>query len=144
MTPACRAAILDAILPGETRGPDGKAALPPASTLSAVTFPSDARASDLFQAIAAQAGGSEGFLALNAAGRARCLAEVERMDSAAFKAFITELLIAYYEAPPVLAAMGWRAAPPQPLGHDVPDLDEATERRLARIAAREPFWRAPS
>ena len=60
----------------------------------------------------------------------------------AFKALLAEALATYYEAAPVIAALGWRVAPPQPHGHDVAANDEATlrspgqsERRAASSGA---------
>ncbi|TMJ34237.1 MAG: hypothetical protein E6G87_14515 [Alphaproteobacteria bacterium] len=47
----------------------------------------------------------------------------------------------YYESGPVLEAMGWRSAPPQPQGHKVAPMDEALAAELARIAGRKRMWR---
>jgi hypothetical protein len=60
----------------------------------------------------------------------------------AFKALLAEALATYYEAPAVIAALGWRAAPPQPHGHDVAPNDDATWRDLEKVKARGQLWRA--
>ena len=74
----------------------------------------------LFDAIAAQAGGHELFAGPTRRAHRRSCRAVERAAPDAFRALLTAVLSDYYEAPPVLAALGWRSEPPQPTGHMVP------------------------
>jgi hypothetical protein len=132
-----RVAILDTLLPGETAGPPDLAALPPASGL----FDAAELPDPLAAAVDARCGGSAAFLALGAAARTDLLARLESDDPSAFRIWATPLLVAYYDHPAVLAAMGWRAEPPQPAGHAMPPTDRATEERLAKVARRSALWR---
>ena len=59
----------------------------------------------------------------------------------AFKALLAEALASYYESPSVLAALGWRVAPPQPHGHEVPPNDGKTLRALEKVKSRGRLWR---
>ena len=87
----------------------------------------------------------DAFLMAAPADRVAQLRIVELNVPDAFKALLAEALATYYEAPPVVAALGWRTAPPQPHGHDVAPNDDATWRgtgksegprpALARLAA---------
>jgi hypothetical protein len=42
----------------------------------------------------------------------------------------------------VVAALGWRIAPPQPHGHDVAPNDGSTLRSLEKVKSRGQLWRA--
>ena len=66
---------------------------------------------------------------------------VETESFQRFRALVSSLLQEYYEAPSVLAAMGWREGAAQPLGHEVAEADEATLGRLDKVRARGPLWR---
>ena len=68
------------------------------------------------------------------------IAELNAPD--AFRILLTEALATYYEAPPVVAALGWRAAPPLPHGHDVAPSDDAAWLALDKVKARGQLWRA--
>ncbi len=87
-------------------------------------------------------GDSDAFLMASPVDRVAGLRAVEQSAPAAFKALLAEALATYYEAAPVLAALGWRAAPPQPHGHDVAPTEEATMRSLEKVKNRGQLWRA--
>jgi hypothetical protein len=127
-------AVLDTLLPGDEAEPP----LPSASE-AALDLKNLER---LAEPVVAALGDSDGFLMASPADRVARLRAVERSAPEAFKALLAEALAAYYEAPPVLAALGWRAAPPQPHGHDVAATDEATLRTLNKVTSRGQLWRA--
>ncbi|MFX6230359.1 hypothetical protein ABTF44_20400, partial [Acinetobacter baumannii] len=68
-------------------------------------------------AIGEQAGGPPAFVAAEAAQRMRILSAVEKALFGPFRALVQEVVADYHEHPQVLAAYGWQAEPPQPLGH---------------------------
>jgi len=127
-------AILDTMLPGDA----GQPPLPAASeagleleTLERLAEPAVAALAD-----------RDGFLMASPADRVAQLRIVELNVPDAFKALLAEALATYYEAPPVVAVLGWRTAPPQPHGHDVAPNDDATWRSLEKVKARGQLWRA--
>ena len=63
---------------------------------------------------------------------------LSRADPARFASLVTLVLSAYYQAPKVVAAFGWPARPPQPMGHVLPAFDE---RLLEPVRRRGPIWR---
>jgi len=135
MTPEFLAAVIDTLLPGEEALPCGtRAGLDPAAYASAH------RAA--FDAVAAQAGSDERFARADESARTAILNAVERALPDAFRALLVAVLSDYYEAPPVLAALGWRIDPPQPSGHAMPKLDDPTTERLERVGRRAKLWRA--
>jgi hypothetical protein len=134
MTRVMLLAILDTLLPGD----EGDPRLPSASEAAL-----DLKALErLAEPIVAALADSDGFLMASAIDRVARLRVVEQAVPDAFKALLAEALAAYYEAPPILAALGWRAAPPQPHGHDVAPNDDATLRNLEKVKARGQLWRA--
>ena len=58
--------------------------------------------------------------------------------------FLSLLLPDYYKSAAVLRAYGWRAEPPQPRGHGVAAMDEATGKALERVRRRPKIWRSPA
>jgi len=127
-------AILDTMLPGDA----GQPPLPAASeagleleTLERLAEPAVAALAD-----------HDGFLMASPADRVAQLRIVELNVPDAFKSLLAEALATYYEAPPVVAVLGWRTAPPQPHGHDVAPNDDATWRSLEKVKARGQLWRA--
>jgi hypothetical protein len=135
MTTEFLAAVIDTLLPGDGTLPSGTAAGLPLPAYSASHGP-------VLDAIAAHAGKS--FIQAGEAARATVLQAVERSMPAAFRALQTAVLADYYESEPVLMALGWPTHPPQPLGHAVAAMDDATAARLDRVAQRGRLWRAPS
>jgi hypothetical protein len=135
MTPEFLAAVIDTLLPGDDALPSGtQAGLNPAA------YGASHRA--VFGAIAAQAGGDDLFARADENVRCAALAAIERAAPDAFRALLVSVLSDYYEAPPVLAALGWRTDPPQPAGHAMPELNDLTAERLERARRRAKLWRA--
>ena len=134
MTRAVLLAILDTMLPGD----EGEPPLPPASGAGLDL----AKLERLAEPIIAALGDPDGFLTAAPADRVAKLRIVELNAPAAFKALLAEALASYYEAPSVLAALGWRVAPPQPHGHDVAPNEDALFRALDKVKARGQLWRA--
>jgi hypothetical protein len=141
MTPEFLAAVIDTLLPAEQARPPGAMLLPTGTQagLNPAAYAASGRA--VFEAIAAQAGGHDLFVRADENARIATLKAVERAAPDAFRALLVIVLSDYYEAPPVLTALGWRADPPQPAGHAMSARDEATRELLERIARRERLWR---
>jgi hypothetical protein len=127
-------AILDTLLPGD----DGEPTLPIASEAGLDL----GKLERLAEPVVAALGDSDGFLTSSPAHRVAKLRVVELNAPEAFKALLVEALAAYYEAAPVVAALGWRIAPPQPHGHEVAPIDDATLRLLDKVRNRGQLWRA--
>ena len=135
MTPEFLAAVIDTLLPGDDALPRG-----PQAGLDPAAYASAHRAA--FDAVAAQAGSDERFVRGDAGARNAILKAVELTLPDAFRALLVAVLSDYYEAPPVLVALGWRIDPPQPSGHAIPKLDDPTTERLERVGRRAKLWRA--
>ena len=133
MTHEALHAVLDTMLPGD----EGEPPLPPASQAGLDL----AKLARLAEPVIAALGDPDGFLAAAPAERVARLRIVELNVPAAFKALLAEALASYYEAPPVLAALGGRVAPPQPHGHDVAPNDDALFRMLEKVKSRGQLWR---
>ncbi|HEV8388598.1 MAG TPA: hypothetical protein VGQ35_02085 [Dongiaceae bacterium] len=134
MTRVMLLAVLDTLLPGD----EGEPPLPNASEAALDLKKLERLAEPVVAALA----DSDGFLMASATDRVARLRAVEQSAPDAFKALLAEALATYYEAAPVLAALGWRAAPPQPHGHDVAPNDDATLRALEKVKSRGQLWRA--
>jgi hypothetical protein len=120
MTPDFLRAVLDTLIPGEAA--PAEAGLPPLPSGSAVIVDHASYAvqhADVLHAIATQAGGERAFAEAAEAARTSVLRSIEARQPEPFRALLTVLLQDYYETPAVLAAMGWRADPPQPRGHEL-------------------------
>ncbi|MBV9568842.1 MAG: hypothetical protein JO172_11955 [Hyphomicrobiales bacterium] len=141
MTNAFVDAVVDTILPGERQAPSGACPLPSATQAGVVLETTNARNDALLHLIAQCAGGDEAFMRASLSARTHVLASVDKESSAAFRALVSDLLQDYYEAPGVLAAMGWPEGAVQPHGHIVAEADELTLARLEKVRARVPFWR---
>jgi hypothetical protein len=137
------ACVVDTLLPGE-RGAGGRAALPRGTAAGVKLAGGEAWQVDILRRVAARAGGEAAFVEASPASRTALLRDVERDDVEAFRAFVQPLLEDYYEAPPVLQALGWRAGGVQPDGNVAEEADAATLARLERQRARPPFWRKSS
>jgi hypothetical protein len=66
---------------------------------------------------------------------------IEQEHPQAFRDFVLSLIKPYYESAEVLAAMGWRSAPPQPQGHAVAPMDKTLTADLAKMVERGRRWR---
>ncbi len=141
MTPAFLAAVVDTLLPGEASSPDGRIALPSGTAAGVDLGPYREAARPVLQAIADAAGDPQAFVDLGGAGRRGILQAVQREAAEEFARLLALLLPDYYESAQVLRAFGWRTEPPQPLGHDVLAMDEATRRKLERVRLSGQRWR---
>jgi hypothetical protein len=133
MTRVMMLAVLDAMLPGDA----GQPPLPPASEAGLDLGALERLAEPVVEALADR----DAFLMAVPADRVAQLRIVELNVPDPFKTLLAEALAAYYQAAPVVAALGWRTAPPQPHGHDVAPDDEATWRVLEKVKARGQLWR---
>jgi hypothetical protein len=134
MTPEFLAAVIDTLLPGDEALPSGtQAGLDPA------VYAKSHRT--LLDTIATQAGSVGRFAQADESTRATVLTAAERSLPDAFRALLVTVLSDYYEAPAVLAALGWRVDPPQPTGHAVPTLQDLAAGRLAFAQRRGKLWR---
>jgi hypothetical protein len=134
MTRVLLLAVLDTMLPGDS----GQRPLPPASEAGLELRKLERLAAPVIAALADR----DAFLTAGPADRVAQLRIVELNAPDAFKALLAEALASYYEAPPVVAALGWRMAPPQPHGHDVAPNDDTLWRALDKVKARGELWRA--
>jgi hypothetical protein len=126
-------AILDTMFPGD----DGEPPLLPASQAGLDL----AKLERLAEPVAAALGDADAFLTAAPAERVAKLRIAELNAPTALKALLAEALASYYESPSVLAALGWRVAPPQPHGHEVPPNDGKTLRALEKVKSRGRLWR---
>jgi hypothetical protein len=134
MTPEFLAAVIDTLLPGDDALPSAtRAGLDPTAYASAHR--------GIFDAIAAQAGGPEAFVAADEGSRIAALQAIERTAPATLRTLLTSVVSDYYEAPPVLAGLGWHSRPPQPAGHIVSPPDALTAEQLERVRNRGRLWR---
>ena len=134
MTRVMVLAVLDTLLPGD----EGEPRLPSASE-AALDLKKLER---LAEPVVAALGESNGFLMAAAIDRVARLRAAEQAAPDAFRALLAEALATYYEAAPVVAALGWRIAPPQPHGHNVAPNEDATLRTLEKVKSRGQLWRA--
>jgi hypothetical protein len=126
-------AVLDTLLPGDR----GEPPLPRASDAALDLATLERLAGPVVTAL----GDGDGFLTASPGERTVRLRAVEQTQPEAFGTLLAEALAAYYQAAPVLAALGWRTAPPQPHGHDVAPTDGATLRLLETVRTRGRLWR---
>jgi hypothetical protein len=141
MSEAFLSAVIDTVVPGEAAAPGSGLPLP-AGTKAGLAWPArDGRHAVVLRLIAERSGGEDGFIAASPAARTAILADVESESFDTFRALVVSLLQDYYETPAVLAAIGWRTGGAQPLGHKVPEADDATLALLERVRARGPIWR---
>lgn len=129
MTPEFLAAVIDTLLPGDDALPAG--------TRAGVVLGADTHARVLV-AVVTQAGGADAFARAPEPARVTILQAVERAQPEAFRTMLVSALFEYYASAPVLAAMGWRSDPPQPLGHELPSSDTGPDR----VRARGRLWRS--
>jgi hypothetical protein len=134
MTRALLLAMLDTMFPGDAEPPP----LPAASEAGLDL----AKLERLAEPVVAALADRDAFLMAAPADRVAQLRIAELNAPEAFKVLLAEALATYYEAPPVVAALGWRTAPPQPHGHDIAPNDEAAWPMLDKVKARGERWRA--
>lgn len=125
MTDPTLIALLDALLPGHPP-------LPPFSQSGIDPSPLADAAHPILGAIDA------------AAFQASLAAEVDRVARQRpeeFRKLLGQVLAAYYQAPAVQAAVGWRSEPPQPDGHRLSAGDEQAWQLLEKVRKRGRLWR---
>lgn len=130
MTPAQLRSLADLLLPG-----DDEAGLPSGSRVPDVMLVLTETASP----IKALAGRHPDFA--DAGKRGELLKSLEQSHAQDFRDLVLSLIKPYYESGQVLEAMGWRSAPPQPMGHQIEPMAADLSRALAEIAARKRMWR---
>lgn len=124
-------AALDTLLPGDAGDPP----LPSASSAAMPMGELTPLAAPVMAAL------PQNFTDLSAPDRVAALHAVDAAQPDAFRVLVAAALAAYYDSPAVLAALGWRSAPPQPHGHVVPPADAKTWRRLETVRSRGQIWR---
>ena len=129
MRPAQLRILADLLLPGDAQG------LPPGSLVPDVMLV----LSESISPIKGLAGSHPDFD--DESKRAKLLSHLEQTHPQEFRDLVMALIKPYYESGPVLEAMGWRSAPPQPQGHKVAPMEETLGRELAKVAARKRIWR---
>ena len=134
MTPVFLRAVVETLLPGDAILPAGSAVGIDLGKYAETSRP-------ILQAIATAGGDAGAFADADEARRTAILQSVQHDVPEAFARLLGALLPDYYEAPAVLNALGWRAEPPQPQGHVVPAMDDATRARLERVKSRGKRWR---
>jgi hypothetical protein len=141
MSPEFLRALVDLLLPHESAPPKGSAPLPAGSAAGLELNDHAEVLGAVGRAVAGKAGSAETFLAATEARRMEILQSVQRDLPEDFARLLSALLANYYEAPEVLEALGWRSEPPQPLGHVVATMDEASAARLQRVKLGRKLWR---
>ena len=141
MKPDFLRAVVDTLLPGEAVAPAGVPSLPAGSPAGVDLAPHAESLTSVLAAIARAAGGESDFPAADENRRTAILQSVQRDMPEAFARLLGVVLPDYYEAPAVLNALGWRSEPPQPMGHAVPAMDDATLARLERVKSGGRRWR---
>ncbi|MBK1866466.1 hypothetical protein [Taklimakanibacter albus] len=129
MTPVQLRQLADLLLPGDEAG------LPPGSRVPDVML----ALTESTAPIIAQIGRHPDFAYPEK--RQAVLDDMERSHGQEFRDLVLSLIKPYYEAGPVLEAMGWRTAPPQPTGHELAPMAADLTQALAEIAARKRIWR---
>lgn len=129
MTPMQLRRLADLLLPGD------KAGLPPGSRVPDVML----ALTESTSPIITQIGSHPDFA--DPEKRGAVLEELERRHGQEFRDLVLSLIKPYYESGPVLEAMSWRTAPPQPTGHVIAPMAADLGQALAKIAARKRMWR---
>ena len=135
MTRAFLDSVVDVLLPGEGESlPGGRAA-------GIDLAGHEAAAAPVLDLIAAAAGGELAFRAAPPAARRAAIAAAAARSPEQFRRFLQPILSDYCETPAVLAALGGSAAPPQPGGRSLAEMDAETLAALDRVRARGKLWR---
>ena len=133
MSAAFRRAVLGTLLPAESDPPQGLSPLPSGAAIGLDLDRYRAAAAPVLELIAHAAGGMDPFVTASPEARIAVVRRVQQAAPAALQALLTAILPDYYESPAVLAALGWRVDPPQPAGHALSDMDDATRAALERV-----------
>jgi hypothetical protein len=140
MAIAFHEAVLDTLLPAEAPPPSGGTALP-SGRAAGIDLASQSEAAAALALIAAAAGGKEAFMAASPEARRATIIAVEARSPEAFRRLIAPILADYCETTDVLAALGGSAAPPQPHGQTLADMDGAAAGALEKVRRRAKLWR---
>jgi hypothetical protein len=140
MTPEFLRAVVDTLLPGEAAAPNNEPKLPAGSAAGVDLAEYIEASQQLLETIAKAAGDAQGFVEADETSRVEVLQSVQRDEPAAFAGLLGLLLPDYYENPAVLNALGWRSQPPQPQGHIVSAMDDATRKMLERVRLGRKLW----
>lgn len=130
-------ALADTLFPG-----DGAI---PSATRAGLSWETIAdRHRPVMEAIAAEAGGEDCFMAADAPARTALVRAVEAREPQAVQALVLAVSALYHSSAAVLEAYGWPARAPQPEGFGVGTPADAaeTEHLLAGVRSRPPLWRA--
>lgn len=136
MTVTFRDAVLDILLPAEAAPPSGRMALPSGNALGIDLARQSETAKPVLELIAAATGGEEAFMVASPEARRAAVAAVEARSPEAFRRFIAPILADYCETADVLAALGGPAAPPQPHGQPLAEMDGAAAGALEKVRRR--------
>lgn len=142
MIPRFLGAVVDTLLPGD----DAPSPLPSGTSAGVAAKLAHRLAAGrerdpcqaVLEAVARRSGGEDAFVRADIARRTTVLEGIEREVREAFGSLVSFALQDYYEAAPVLLAMGWRVEPPQPEGHVLPPFDGTL---LDPVRRRGRIWR---
>ncbi|HZT21013.1 MAG TPA: hypothetical protein VFA23_16500 [Dongiaceae bacterium] len=138
--PAFLDAVLDLLLPVERDPPPGATPMPGGREIG-IDLGRYAEAGPVLESLRQAFGGEAAFMTAAREAQLAALAAVEQAAPEAWRQLIDRLLPDYFESPAVLAACGWRSAPPQPLGHPLAAAEEETLAALERVRRRGRMWR---
>ena len=137
---ALLAALIEVLLPEETAPPAGHARLPAGRTVLGNLSRYEDAAVPVLELIRQAPGGEASFLAASPESRRAAVAAISA-QSPDFRRLLQIILADYCEEPRVLAAFGESAAPPQPAGRYLPEMDDVTRAALDKVRARGRLWR---
>jgi hypothetical protein len=136
---ALLAALIAVLLPQETGPPAGHAPLPAGRTVLGDLSRYEDAAVPVLELIRQAPGGEASFLTAPPQSRRAMVAAISTRPE--LRRLLQLILADYCEEPRVLAAFGESAAPPQPAGRSVPEMDDVTRAALERVRARGRQWR---
>jgi hypothetical protein len=141
MKAAFREAVLDILLPAEVSPPGSGTALPSGRAAGLDLACWSEAAEPVLALIAGVADGEEAFLAASPEARRAAILAVEARSPEAFRRLIALILADYCETADVLVALGGSAAPPQPHGQALAEMDGAAAHALEKVRRRTRLWR---
>jgi hypothetical protein len=137
---ALLAALIEVLLPQETAPPSGHARLPAGRTVLGDLSRYEDVAVQVLELIRQAPGGEASFLTASPESRRATVTAISAL-SPEFRRLLQMILADYCEEPRVLAAFGESAAPPQPAGRRLAEMDDATHAALERVRERGKLWR---
>jgi hypothetical protein len=136
---ALLAALIEVLLPEETAPPAGQARLPAGRTVLGNLSRYEDAAVPVLELIRQAPGGEASFLATSPESRRAMVATISARPE--LRRLLQMILPDYCEESRVLAAFGESAAPPQPTGRSLAEMDDATRAALDRVHERGTLWR---